>query len=208
MINNFHIILFIITILFAGCVDEDVLSTKAEAVTGLDSIDYEILSDGIEQIIFPSASFKSRAFFFHYPFGSSPDTVIIGIRDSTEFTEPKPHILEYHRLIDSNDYQISRRLATENHKKFKIDEKKVHSKVGLAFFNIGPEFVYDEFIKKVSSNFRDWAVLISKPSYNDEKNRAVMYILVGGYDTEHESIAWFKKVENKWMLSDIIDYSR
>jgi hypothetical protein len=202
MLKSGFLILFI-CLSFTGCGEQNQQIQKAQ-ISELDSVDYQIISTAIREYFYPSIKIRGLKEFIPKQFNTTQEYNIILFSDLTLFQQPKNHVTDHHYLLDSNDWYLTYRLNTENQKRFKIDSNIVKPQLINKLLRIvdlsSGNYKYD------LDGFFPIRYGISKPSYSENRKRAVIYFSFGSYDEKWERLLWYKKEDNIWKVYDIVEY--
>ncbi|MBN1639132.1 MAG: hypothetical protein JW866_09200 [Ignavibacteriales bacterium] len=217
-----HFYIVLLTLVLTGCIGNDsnkvMPSVNGDIETSqryiLDSVDNEVINEAIFQsaTISPSLSHRYNN-NVHFTLAevkrNLKNFVII---DSTYCWENAGrNAIQEHREIDNSDTLWIENLATRNQYNAKISnlpsnyfEYKLfpYAKFDSIFnkTNLGWDYFWKIFEEKKSVLIR-----VSIPAYNNDRNRAVLYLEHGITGTNGKgNVIWLKRDINRWIAYDIV----
>jgi|SRR4030095_860657 len=210
------IILIISSVIFIlGCGDNNQVSQKG-LTPELDSTDYEIISSATNEYIFtPKGLIQNRKYDYDtiknrfdkvsiWTGDTSKNRIYPGfivLLDSTEFYPSKRYITDVTKLLDTNDKHLPNRLKVENRVKYHLDSSRLK-------FSFKVKVLPRNSVKFADSSYSvsHGTIHVSKPSYSENKTKAVIYISEFDWDIILNYLIWLIKDNGKWTAYDINDY--
>lgn len=181
-------------------------SEKAETITKLDEIDYDIIASAIDQYIYSPKTLLNKRKYYYDSLKEGPKIRLIILFDSTKYLVSRPYLTDNTRLTDSADKYLTDRIVGENRKRFYIDSNKIHTNLNLKVLSRSFIFNNRRFMDSVRISSHHFIYNVSKPSYSEQKDKAVVYIEANGRDTDPKALLWLRKENNYWIAYDIINY--
>lgn len=183
-------ILILLLFLLIGCENKDNIVTEKN---DLDSLDYVVIAVAMENTIY------SKYDTLNY------DTVNIGryfrlIIDSTVIENPKPWLVDKHRVnFPAEDYLVNE-LLNANNKVFHIDSTKLKTKFTKVVISRDD---IRNYIKSMNTDTITYNSYRLSAPYIDKKN-GLAFILkeYSSSDNKSYEYIWLKKSDNKWKVYD------
>ena len=215
------IISFILSGFILGCQapSDEKADNKADGspklTSGLDSTDYEVISSAIKQFFVTPPSLSHR---FEAPHGSLVDTVhvlkqiMLLLIDSTSLDEDSisMYVHQRHAAIDSSDRELTEKILEVNKTSFNIDNAQIESLNTQLVSSKEIEELLDDFFEGYEKVYEKHPnaygiVTVSKPAYNQQKDKAIIYIAFNkAPDSGHGVYMWLKKQNGEWIAYDLL----
>lgn len=192
--KKIEILLFLVTVLFAGCSVENDNVFKAEEVTVLDSMDYIIISASLKWFL---RDFENSSFDFDPEYYGNDKTEELFISDSTIFDPISEGGIKMHQAFDSTDNYITRGLSRMNRKNYSIDNSRINSFVTRKLEGEEKKLMDHMNYRELYARYpKAWGIVhFSKPHYDITTKRAVIFL-------EYHKGGNFGKTEYMWLLND------
>jgi hypothetical protein len=221
---NSKMILLAACVIFMSCVGhesskkQNIANVKsdtlvAQTITGLDSLDYLIISEAVYQYITVPTSLGHRFHNYKPEAFSKRESEIKSfvLVDSTcKPLKIDNQVIKKHKQIDSTDIDWMNAIETENAQSFKLDSallQYIHYKLvpsssvqNLILHKIGWKKFEQQYGKP------SWLIRVSVPAYNKQKDRAIVYVDYGSSNRcGAGGFVWLKKENNKWIAYDLVE---